>query len=106
MVNIVHYEVKCDNERNITAIRIKLRSFQENEKSALQGQALYSTASAAFYKTTLLADVGKLLETIPNPKRKDIVNLNIKIRKGNLKPIDIANFITAFQEAIDTTSLF
>ena len=104
MINIVHIEVNCNDKRKVTSISLKLKRFKNG--SELNEHQLVATVSAAFYKTTLLADAGKALKTALNPKRSDIINLIITFKDNNLAPQDISNFINAFQNALDETSLF
>ena len=108
MINIVHVNVHCNDERNITAVELKLKSLTnvEGEENPLTGHALVATVSAAFFKTTLLTDAGKSLETALNPKRQNIVNLTINITNKDLTLGDVGRFADAFQEALDNTRLF
>lgn len=106
MINIVHYEVCCNDRRAITAIVIKLKFFREEGKQDLYDHALVATVSAAFYRTTLLTDVGESLTTSLNPKRGDIINLKIAIKESaELVFADVGNFMVAFQRALDETNL-
>lgn len=108
MINIIHVNIHCSDDRNITKVEIKLKSFSDTEESEnkLVGHTLLATTSAAFYKTTLLADAGKSLETKLNPNRQSIVNLTINITDGNLTLADVGRFADAFQAALDETKLF
>ena len=107
MINIVHIDVHFNDQRKITAIDIKLKSFTtEENREALSGHPLIATVSAAFFKTTLLTDVGKSLKTILNPKRDNVVNLVINLKESNLTFEDVARFTNALQQALDETSLF
>ncbi len=107
MINIVHINIHCDDKRQITAVELKLKSIStEENENLLVGHALVATISAAFFKTTLLADAGKSLETVLNPKRQNIVNLTINIDNENLTFVDVGRFAGAFQEALDETKLF
>lgn len=117
MVNIVHLECDCNDNRRITTLRIKLKSLpdpspeqkdEENKgNNALIEHYLLATISHAFHRTTLLSDEGKEMKIALNPNRKDIVNLTIGLRKdNNLSPSDIANFISAFQRLLDETKIF
>ena len=102
MNNIVHIEVHCDDKRNITAIAVKVKHFGER----IEPHAFVATVSEAFYKTTLLSDVGKSLKTELNAKRHDVVDLIITLKRNDLKQTDVGNFIEAFQNALDKTKLF
>ena len=105
MVNIIHTNIHYNDARTITAIEIKLKSF--NNGSALTGHPLVATVSTAFFKTTLLTDVGESLKTTINPNRKNVVDLVVTLKKDNdLTALDVANFINALQRALDETSLF
>ena len=106
MVNIVHVNIHCNDGRKITAIEIKLKYFPKEEECVLSGQTLVATVSAAFFKTTLLTDVGKSLKITPG-KRDEIVNLSVRIGdENNLTFEDVARFSTALQQALDETRLF
>ncbi|MBQ9485053.1 hypothetical protein IJU85_03060 [Candidatus Saccharibacteria bacterium] len=107
MINIVHVEYRCDDQREINALQIKLKSFKsKDEDNVLTGHYLAATISSAFFKTTLLTDEGKSLKTIPNPKRNNIVDLVIDLKDNKLSFKDVALFLDAFQKAIDETNLF
>ena len=107
MINIVHVDIHCNDEREITAVEIKVKSFTEKEREALSRNLLAATVSAAFFKTTLLADVGKSLKTILDPKRDNVLDLFISLEESSgLTYRDIANFADALQKALDETSLF
>ncbi len=102
MINIVHVNIHCDDNRNITAVEVKLKSIED-----LSGHPLVATISSAFFQTTLLFDSGNALQIIPNPDRKDIVDFIVSVKEGNkLSFIDVANFLSAFQKALDTTTIF
>ena len=104
MINIVHDNTHYDDKRVITAIEVKLKDFGEN--GGLFGQSLVTTISIAFFKTTLLTDVGKSVKISINPKRNNIVNLYISLDKENdLTRDDVARFLNALQAAIDETIL-
>ncbi len=102
MNNIVHVEVYCDDKRNITAVAVKVKHFGEK----IEPHAFVATVSAAFYRTTLLSDVGKSLKTELNPKRHDVVDLIVTLKKNSIKQVDVGNFLEAFQNALDETNLF
>ncbi len=107
MINIVNYNVHCDDKRRITAVDIKLKSFKDEGQEAISGHPLIAVVSAAFYQTTLLTDSGVSLTTTPNTKRKDIVDLSVVLDKNsNLSSVDIGNFIEALQKALDETKIF
>ena len=107
MINIVHVEYRCDDQRRITALQVKLKSFKNKEDDkVLTGHYLAATISAAFFKTTLLTDEGKSLKTIPNPERNNIIDLVINLKDNKLSFKDVALFLEAFQKAIDETDLF
>ena len=107
MINIVHVDIHCNDEREITAVEIKLKSFSKDDEAPLSKNLLAATVSAAFFKTTLLADVGKSLKTVLDPKRDNVIDLFVSLEENNkLTYRDIANFTNALQKAIDNTSLF
>lgn len=108
MINIVHVNIHCNDDRNITKVELKLKSLttEENQQNTMVGHILVATVSAAFFKTTLLTDAGRSLETALNPKRQNIVNLTINITNDNLTLADVGRFTDAFQTALDETNLF
>ena len=106
MINIVHVNIHCDDQRKITAVELKLKSLTKEGETDMVGHTLVATVSAAFFKTTLLTDAGKSLETAINPKRNNIVNMTIRIANDNLTLADVGRFADAFQEALDNTKLF
>ena len=108
MINIVHVEYHLNDKRNISAIEVKLKSFKtiDSEDKVLSGHYLAATISAAFFKTTLLTDVGKSLRTIPNPNRSNVIDLFIDLKENSLTYNDVARFLDAFQKALDETNLF
>ena len=101
MINIVHVNIHCNDNRRITAIEAKLKSIND-----LSGHPLLTTVSAAFFKTTLLTDSGDALQIVPNPDRKDIVNIIVTLKETDLSFTDVARFLDAFQTALDETSIF
>ena len=105
MINIVHVDTHCNDQRTITAVDIKLKFFRKNGEKTLIGHPLAATISAAFFKTTLLTDVGKALSIEPNPNRTEIIDLVISFRENNLTFLDIAKFIDALQQALDDTNI-
>ena len=106
MINIVHIDIHCSDQRKITAVEIKLKSFTTEEGEALSGHPLVATVSSAFFKTTLLSDVGKSLKTVLNPKRSNVINLIVTLKDSDLTFEDVARFSDALQRALDDTSLF
>ena len=105
MLNIVHVDINCNDQRRITRVEVKVKSSESGDK--LSGHPLVATVSAAFYKTTLLADSGTSLQTALNTKRKNVVDLSVTLKKDNeLTFLDVAKFIEALQVALNTTSLF
>lgn len=106
MIEIVHVELHCNDQSKVSAMEIKLKSFDTNkEGKILSGHYLAATVSAAFFKTTLLTDSGRSFNLEPNTKRNNIVNLVISF-KNYLTFTDIANFLNAFQKALNETNLF
>ncbi len=100
MINIVHVNIHCDDERHITTLEIKLKSCpqeQVNENS----QHLVARVSAAFHALELLPEYGRELKTILNPKRRNIVNLIVALNNNDLSFYSISKFIDAFQEELD-----
>jgi hypothetical protein len=87
-------------------VEVKLKSLSKDNEQVLTGHPLLATASAAFFKTTLLADVGKDLKTTLCPERNNVVDLVVNIKESNLTSSDVANFTDALQKALDETKLF
>lgn len=106
MVNIIHVNIHCNDRRKITAVEVKLKSFKEEDKPALSGHPLVATVSAAFYKTTLLTDVGKQLITKLNPKRADIIDLIVYLKENSITFEDVSKFVEYLQKSLDETNLF
>ncbi len=107
MINIIHSETHYNDKRKITAIEVKLKYFKSEDRNTVTNQSLVTTVSAAFYKTTLLTDSGKSLNTSMNPNRSDIVNLVIVLKKDtDLTFADVGRFLEALQRALDETPLF
>jgi hypothetical protein len=106
MINIVHLDLYYSDQREITAVELKLKSFtDEKGGEALSGHLLNGTVSAAFFKTTLLTDAGQNLRITPDPDRGHVIDLKINLSKRDLTLEDITRFVNAFQEALDNTSL-
>ena len=102
MINVIHVNIHCDDIRNITALEIKLKSCPE-EAVNVDHQHLVARISAAFHSLRLFAEYGKTLKTEMNPKRTDVVNLNVTFWENRLTFKDITGFIDAFQEALDNS---
>lgn len=106
MIEIVHVELHCNDQSKVTAIEIKLKSFDTNkEDKILSGHYLAATVSVAFLKTTLLTDSGKSFNMEPNTKRNNVVNLFINL-KEYLTFTNVANFLNTFQKTLNETNLF
>ena len=105
MINIVHVDVHLNDERDITAVEVKLKAI-EDDKLALTGHPLIATVSAAFNKTTLLTDFGKSLTTELNPNRSNIINLTVSLKENTMTYEDVGKFVDYFQKALDETKLF
>ena len=106
MINIIHIDVHYNDNRIITAVEVKLKSLSKDGEPVLSGHQLLATVSAAFFKTTLLADVGKDLKTTLCPDRNNVVDLVVNVKESNLTSGDVANFTDALQRACDDTHLF
>ena len=102
MINIVHLNVHFNDERRITAIDIKLKAIPE-EKENKDQHNLVARVSAAFFATTLFTDDGASLKTKLNPKRKDVVDLNISLKENDLNFEDITKFIRYLQKELDNS---
>lgn len=105
MINVVHVDVNCNDARKITSLELKLK-FIETETDKLNSHIFTAQISMAFFKTTLLEDAGKCLKIIANPKRPCIINMVIDLEKDNLTCHDVANFLEAFQKALDETKVY
>lgn len=104
IINIVHVDIHYDDNREITAVDIKLKAM---EGTRLNSHEFTATVSAAFFKTTLLTDVGAALQIKPSANRCNIINLYICLKEQNKLALhDVANFVDAFQKAVDDTHLF
>lgn len=106
MINIVHLDVYYSDQREITAIEMKLKSLENAEGGkALSGHPLNATVSAAFFYTTLLDDAGTNFRLTPDPERGHVIDLKVNFFKRDLTLNDVNRFIEAFQKALDTTEL-
>ena len=101
MIKIVNYTVKLDDNGNITSITLKLKHIIKGNEQ--QEYPLLTTISIAFFETTLLNDVGKSFNLAINPRRNNIANMTINLKKSKLSHEDISNFITYFQKVLDGT---
>ena len=102
MINIVNVKTHCDDNRNITAIEVKLKSIGD-----ISGHPLIATISSSFFQTTFLSDSGNKLQIIPDEDRKDIVDFIVSVKEyDSLSFTDVANFLSAFQKALDETKIF
>ena len=106
MINIVHLDIYYSDQREITAIEMKLKSFDDEKGGkALSGHPLNATVSAAFFSTTLLDDAGTNFRLTPDPERGHVIDLKVNFFKKDLTLTDVNRFIEAFQNALDNTSL-
>ena len=105
MINIVHLDVYYSDQKEITAIEMKLKSFDDEKGGALSGHPLNATVSAAFFNTTLLDDAGTNFRLTPDPERGHVIDLKVNFFKKDLTLTDVNRFIEAFQNALDNTSL-
>ena len=102
MINIIHVNTHFDDNREITALEVKLKYIEEDGER--QNQYLIAIVCKAYYNTTLLPDVTEKLNISTNPKRTEIVNLSIKLKENNMAITDIADSISALQRTLDETS--
>lgn len=100
MISIIHLDIHFNDQREITAIDVKLKAIPE-EKANEDKHNLVARVSAAFFATTLFTDDGASLKTTPNPKRNDIVNLFISLKENKLSFDDVSKFISYFQKELD-----
>ena len=105
MINIVHLDIYYSDQREITAIEMKLKSFSDEKGGALSGHPLNATVSAVFFSTTLLDDAGTNFRLTPDPERGHVIDLKVNFFKKDLTLTDVNRFIEAFQNALDNTSL-
>ena len=102
MLNIVHWEVSCDDNKTITAIEVKIKAIEEDENVM---KHLVTNILLAFSNTTLVDDVGKgvHIHRDEDGNRKDIADLKVKLEKENsITNEDASKFIDAFQNSLDT----
>ena len=101
MLKVVHWDVNCDDEENITAIEVKIKVVSKDESLM---RHLVTHVYNAFSNTTLLDDVGDGIEIQRNNERKDIVDLKVKLKKDDINTMtdeDAARFITALRKALN-----
>ena len=101
MINIVHHETHYDDNRNITAVEIKLKSCPQEEVNE-DRQHLVARASAAFYSMEFFSEYGRTMETNLDAERRDIVDLFITLNKDNgLTRKKIADILDEFEHKLD-----
>ena len=103
MINLINVKTHFDDNRNVTVIAAKFKS-----EDYLTEYPLVATVLSAVYQTTFVTDeeCASIRCSIDN-KRKNIADLTIRLNKPNrLSIVDVANFVSALQSAIDATKLF
>lgn len=100
MINIIHINIHCDDDRHVTTLEIKLKSCPQEQVNE-NHQHLVARASAAFHALDLFSEYGKALKTELNPKRLNVVNMVVTLYDNNLSFRDISEFIDAFQKELD-----
>ena len=106
MINIVNFNVHCDDKRMVKAIDVKFKAI-ENGGSVISSNRLVSKISLAFANTTLMEDEGNSMRIAMDENRNNIADLFIKLKPNELTFEDVSNFISALQYALDhpTTEL-
>lgn len=102
MINIVNQVIRCNDERQVTALEIKLKACPEESVNENE-QHLVARVSAAFHASDLFGKYGKALKTELNPRRPNVVNLVVSLHDNNLSFEEIGKFVETFQEEIDKT---
>ena len=102
MINIIHQSIRCNDERQVTALEIKLKACPEESVNESE-QHLVARVSAAFHASDLFAKYGKTLKTELNPRRPNVVNLIVSLHENNLSFEDIGKIVIEFQKEIDKT---
>lgn len=99
MINIINYNVHCNDEHIVTAIDIKLKSRPEeaiNEKN----QHLIARVSASFNSLGFFSEHGKAFKMDLNPKRLNVANLHVTLWENTLSFSDIGLFLDEFQREL------
>jgi len=100
MINIVNCVIRFNDERKITGIELKLKALPEESEND-DRQHLVARVSAAFHATTLFGDLGKSLKTTLNPRRDNVVNLDVSLKDNGLTLCDIAKFVETYQQELN-----
>ena len=94
MINIVNVVIRYDDERRVTAVKLKFKTVG-GESEAL------TKVMMAFAKTSL-ATSERELSVARDPKRSDIVNFRVSLANNNTAR-DISEFVDTLQTLIDET---
>lgn len=94
MINIVNVVIRYDDERRVTAVKLKFKTVG-GESEAL------TRIMMAFAKTSL-ATSERELSVARDPKRSDIVNFRVSLANNNTAK-DISEFVDTLQTLIDET---
>ena len=94
MINIVNVVIRYDDERRVTAVKLKFKTVG-GESEAL------TRIMMAFAKTSL-ATSERELSVARDPKRSDIVNFRVSLANNNTAR-DISEFVDTLQTLIDET---
>ncbi len=100
MINIVNLVVRYDDNRKITGIELKLKAIPEESEND-DTQHLVARVSAAFHASTLFGETGKSLKTTLNPRRDNVVNLDVSLKENDLALADIAEFVEKYQKELN-----
>ena len=95
MINIVNVVIRYDDERRVTAVKLKFKTVG-GESEAL------TRIMMAFAKTSL-ATSERELSVARDPKRSDIVNFRVSLANNNITARDISEFVDTLQTLIDET---
>ena len=95
MINIVNVVIRYDDERRVTAVKLKLKTVGD-ESEAL------TKVMMAFAKTSL-ASSERELSVARDPKRSDIVNFRVSLADNGIGAKSVAEFIDTLQRLIDNT---
>ncbi len=99
MINIVNYNIHCNDESMITIIEIKLKARPVeaiNEKT----QHLVARISATFNSLDLFSEHGKSFRVDLNPKRQNVANLRVTFSENSLTFAQIGEFLDTFRQEL------
>lgn len=100
MINIIDVHIHYDDNKQITAVDVKFKSRPEEEINQ-NNQNLIARISAAFNSLDFFSKYGKTFKMEPNPKRQNVVNLQMKLWENQLTSKDIGTFIDSLQKKLE-----